>query len=121
MYVYVQAGLLVLGTMKRGGFLVPIIGLVICIGLSDVAAQPVVLEGEGQLACVNGLRCEWKLVLGWPNTTVTQGTGAEQRHACRTWQITCNYIGQLAVSVALLVLSRLLRIVYFMQIFCSLT
>jgi hypothetical protein len=96
--------------MKRGGFLVPIIGLVICIGLCDVAAQPVVLEGAGQLACVNGLRCEWKLVLGWPNTTVAQGTGTEQRHVCRTWQNTCKYIGQLPVSVALQVFSRKLCI-----------
>lgn len=33
-------------------------------------AQPVVLEGSGPKASVEGLPTEWRLILGWPNSTL---------------------------------------------------
>lgn len=46
-----------------------------------IAAQPVVLEGSGPKASVEGLPTEWRLILGWPNSTLI----AREHPASTAW------------------------------------
>jgi hypothetical protein len=42
--------------------------------ISCIGGQPVALEGAGPRASVAGLPFEWRIVLGWPNSTLAKRT-----------------------------------------------